>query len=346
MRALYVKLSVVAASVALTLAIHYGWILEHVFGHSGWVHALHGRFCYIPIVVAASWFGLRGGVITAAAISLLVVPYLVSGSYHGELSGELVEIVFYFAIAVLAGGLVDREFALRRRQQETQRQLERSHQLSIIGRMAAGVAHEIKNPLASIKGAVEILTGESASRQDKEEFGRIIGSEVRRIDGTISEFLAFGRPKQARLERTDLTETLKTTIRQFENQAASAGVRLRSDVADGIVVTADREKIHQVVLNLLLNALEASGQGSNIEIGLVREGAKSARLSVTDFGRGISEEDQGRIFEPFYTTKSSGSGLGLAVARSIVESHNGSISVTSEPSSGTEFVVRLPLLRE
>ena len=152
------KFYILGGVIALTLGVHYGWIFQPLFGHVHWLHAIHGRFCYIPIVIAAAWFGLRGGLLTALFISVAILPYIFTSDLGAhDLADELAEIVFYFAIALLAGGLITREFRTRKKAEEIRLQLERSHKMSLVGQIAAGMAHEIKNPLASIKGAVEIL---------------------------------------------------------------------------------------------------------------------------------------------------------------------------------------------
>jgi len=165
------KIALIGFVITLTLGIHYGWLIEPFFRHVHWLHALHGRFCYIPIVISASWFGLRGGIYTAGLISVLVLPYILGQDLEThEIAGEFTEIVFYFAIALLTGALIDRELFARKKHQEAQLQLERSQKLSLVGKIAAGVAHEIKNPLASIKGAFEIIFDRKTSDKDKGEF--------------------------------------------------------------------------------------------------------------------------------------------------------------------------------
>jgi two-component system, NtrC family, sensor histidine kinase HydH len=340
------KIVTLALTVALTVAIHYGWIIEPIFGHSNWGHAIHSRLCYIPIVVAAAWFGLRGALLTALAISVLVQPYIfLLNNPHVDVSGELVEIIFYFAIALLTGALIDRESRIRRRQEETQLQLERSHKLSIIGQMAAGVAHEIKNPLASIKGAVEIVAGDTATAEEKQEFHGIINKEIKRIDSTVKEFLEFARPRETALHRINLGETVHGSLKQLQSQINQAGLEIKAEIADNIYILADSEQIHQVLLNLILNALEASAPGGRIELVLTMQDA-DAHLTVRDFGGGISEPDRERIFEPFYTTKTKGTGLGLAITKSIIDRHRGRIEVESRLNEGTAFHITLPLDRE
>ncbi|NIM65842.1 MAG: hypothetical protein GTO51_07635 [Candidatus Latescibacteria bacterium] len=337
------KLLLLAAAIVFTLAFHYGWFVELLFGPVHWVHAVHGRLCYIPIVIAATWFGLRGGLYTAGVISVLILPYILGflkAPY--ELANEMAEIVFYFAIAVLIGVLAEREFKARRKQQEAQLQMERSQKLSLVGQLAAGVAHEIKNPLASIKGAADILTDDDTSHADREEFKGLLQNEIRRIDATVAEFLEFARPKETRLEKLDLTKTVEATLRQIEAQARREGLSIETDLHEGVVVNGDGEKLHQIVLNLILNAIQASQEGNTIRVSLIDRNTNGAQLVIADTGVGIAASDMEHIFEPFFTTRSSGTGLGLAVVKDIVDSHSGEITIESKVGRGTKVTVTLP----
>lgn len=344
---LWWKIVALAAVTAITVAIHYGWILMPLFGHASWVHAIHSRLCYVPIVMAAAWFGLRGGLINAAAISLMIQPFILwSNSPHMEPSSEWVEIVFYFAIGGLIGLLVDRERRIRARHEETALQLERSQRLSQMGQMAASVAHEIKNPLASIKGAVEIINSPATSTDERREFEGIVASEIGRIDRTVREFLDFGRPREIELQRADLSAAVAAAAKQMERQINVKGLELITMIENDIIAEIDGEGIHQLVLNLLLNASEASDSGGTIEVRLERTSGGSAIISVSDRGKGMSKEEVAQAFEPFYTSKSSGTGLGLAIAQSIVTKHEGRIEVDSELRRGTTFRVFLPVTGE
>ncbi len=336
------KIAIIAAITVLTTAIHYGFVLEPIFGDAHWIHAVHSRFCYIPIVIAAAWFGLRGGIWTATAITITVLPYVFgSRSSEHNFAGELVEIVFYFALALLIGALVDREWRARRRQQEMQLQLERSQKLSLVGQVAAGVAHELKNPLASIKGAVEIISDENTAENDRSEFREILFREIKRMDGTVTEFLEFARPKPTRLERIDLSQLLLSSLRQLETQASKDSIHIADEVETGVVIEGDREKLHQLILNIVLNAIQASKPDSKISVRL-RSRAVGVEMTFCDQGQGISPSDLERVFEPFFTTRASGSGLGLAIAKSIVDAHGGSIAIQSKEQSGTTVTVELP----
>jgi two-component system, NtrC family, sensor histidine kinase HydH len=337
------KLLTLALASALTVAIHYGWVLEFLFGHSAWVHAVHSRFCYIPIAIAAAWFGLRGGVLAATFISLLIIPFLLGAGGHGvNLSQEFVEIFFYFAIGTLIGALIDRDRRIRQKQLETERQLERSEHLSTLGQMAAGVAHEIKNPLASIKGALEILSDPSVPEEEKAEFREIAAGEIRRIDGTVRDFLEFGRPREMRKESVELGALVGAAVKQLNPQAEGMGVMVRLEPDERLVVKADREQMHQVILNLVLNGLEASTRGGEIVVGITRGADGMARLTVTDNGKGMTPDQAERIFEPFFTTKGSGTGLGLSIVKGIVEKHGGRIGCASRVGAGTTMTIELP----
>ncbi len=342
-----IKLAILLVITSLTIAIHYGWLTDWLFGHVHWLHVLHSRFCYIPIVVAAAWFGLRGGVFTATAISILLLPYLFSSiSEKGDLTLELVEIFFYFAVGILIGALVDREMGARQRHEKTQLQLERSQRLSLVGQMAAGVAHEIKNPLASIKGALEILGDQKVAKLDQEEFREIGFREIKRIDSTISEFLEFARPKETKRQKLDLSSSLETSLKQLQPQVAKAGMKLQTAIERGVYVLGDQEKIHQAVLNLLLNAIDASQAGHSISIGLAQNSSREIVLSISDSGKGMTPLEIGQAFDPFFTTKTSGTGLGLSIVKSIVEAHEGHIEMTSEPHQGTRVTITLPGIKE
>ena len=341
-----IKIGIIGGITALTLGIHYGLILEPIFGESHWIHAIHGRFCYIPIVIAASWFGVRGGIYVATMISAAVLPLIIGSDMAGHTyAGEIVEIIFYFAIALLTGWLVEREFISRQRQEEMRLQLERSNQLSRVGQIAAGVAHEIKNPLASIKGAIEIINDDQTSDEERQEFNSILIKEVKRIDGTVTEFLAFARPKEAKYQKINLSDTIRSSVRQIEAHARREGVTVFSDILDEVYINGDVEKIHEMTLNILLNALQVSESGSTINVVMDEADRRHVRISFEDSGPGIDEADIEKVFEPFFTKKSTGTGLGLAIVKSIVDNHKGTVAIKNRKHQGAIVEVILPLYK-
>jgi len=342
------KLVILAAVIALTEGIHYGWLIEPIFGHVHWMHAIHGRFCYIPIVIAAAWFGTRGSFLVAATISILVMPYILGSDLDAhELANEYAEIVFYFAIALLSGALIDRELRARKRTHDARLQLERSQKLSLVGQIAAGMAHEIKNPLASIKGAVEILGDDSTTSEDKKEFREIVFKEVRRVNRSLTDFLEFARPSEANILAVNLSDVVRGSVRQLALQAQNQGVTISGQFEDDIIIDADVDKIQQVMLNLLLNAVQASSEGSKVLVKLECDKTSGhVVLTIEDSGSGLNEEDSSRVFEPFFSTKATGTGLGLAIAKAIVEKHGGTISLQNGSKGGAIATVALPLREE
>jgi len=338
---------ILAAVVSLTLAIHYGQLGHAHHGQSPLLIAIHARLCYIPIVIAAIWFGLRGGLLCALIISTAIIPYIIrTARPEGQLTAELTEIVFYFAIGTLSGALVERERLQRKKSQEAHVRLEQTQRLSMMGQMAAGVAHEIKNPLASIKGAVDILAEGVAPQSPKEEFAEIIRKEVRRLNATVQSFLDFAKPRPFQFSLEKLDEILASTLTQMEPQIASTSLILQSTIPRfDERVWADPQKLRQVFINLILNAIAATPPGGRITVELgktTRNGERLWQIDFSDTGAGIAAENLEKIFEPFFTQKTTGSGLGLAIVKSIIEEHKGRIEVHSAPGKGTRFTVLLP----
>lgn len=338
------KIGILLAIVTLTLGIHYGWLVQPIFGKLTWLHGIHGRFCYVPIVMAAAWYGLRGGISMALLISVAITPFiLINVGTSSSLAKEIAEIVFYFGIGILGGGLVDRESRARTRAEKLRHDLERSYHLALAGQIAAGVAHEIKNPLASVRGAVEILTDPNVKEDEKQEFRSIVMHEVRRIDATITDFLQLARPQDPVFLPMDLQEVIMSTLKQLEPQATTKNVTLRFEPAETAPMSGDRERIHEVLLNLLLNAMEASREGDTITVSLhIERNENEAVVNVADQGVGMSPEVLYRVFEPFYTTRSNGTGLGLSLVKAIIEQHAGQIDIQSVEGIGTTVTLRFP----
>jgi two-component system sensor histidine kinase HydH len=341
------KVVIVADLVAVGMFFYYGWLIGPLDRNIDWLYGLHARVNYVPIVIAAAWFGLRGGLLVAGVITVLVLPHILGSELTTwNIVSDWTDIVFYFASAALVGYPVERELSTRAREHEVQLQLQESHKMSLVGQIAAGVAHEIRNPLASIKGAADILADETTSPAEHAEFSAILKSEVKRIDATVGEFLEFARPKRTELHRLNLSDETRTCLRQCEAQVRALGMTLTSAVRDQVIVNGDPEKLHQMMLNLLLNAMHASSEGQSIDVLLECSGNSMAVLTIADSGEGITANALEHIFEPFYTTKSSGTGLGLAVVKAIVDSHHGEIKIDSTPGVGTTVHIKLPLAEE
>ena len=235
--------------------------------------------------------------------------------------------------------------------EETQRQLFQSEKLAALGKLSAGIAHEIRNPLTSIKILIHSLIDPGATESSREKDLNVIETEIERVNKIIRQFLDFARPRPPSLEPVAPRTLVEETIALVGYEMESQGVKLeRADDAGLPPAPMDREQMKQVLLNLILNALQAMPRGGRLKIRTARrspspemKGGPGVEIEVRDSGGGIPAEIQGRIFEPFFSTKEEGIGLGLSVAQRIVEDHGGRIRVESVPGKGTAFYVTLPL---
>ncbi|MGH9794267.1 MAG: ATP-binding protein [Candidatus Acidiferrales bacterium] len=238
---------------------------------------------------------------------------------------------------------------LRESRSEIQRlhesQMSRAEHLATLGELAAGLAHEIRNPLAGIAGVVEIIGNDLPQGSPGREVWEEARAEIQRIQKTLNELLNYSRPKAPEFVTAPLHVAAERAVRLARQQAASRPIEIGfSSAANLPPVEHDAAQIEQMLLNLLLNAIQAiDGQG-RIEVRLEpRECA--AVVTVSDTGRGIPGDQLEKIFRPFFTTKGHGTGLGLSLARRIAETHGGGIEVTSVVKKGTTFTVSLPLKR-
>ncbi len=230
---------------------------------------------------------------------------------------------------------------------DLQERVRRSERLAAVGRLAAGVAHEIRNPLSSIRGFAQFFMQRFKGQEKEQEYASIMVREVDRLNRVITELLDFARPKEIRREPRSLEDILEHTLRLLETELAKKSVKLKKVYEDNLPsIRVDRDRLAQAFLNLLLNSLEAIEKEGTIEIHLgkeTRSGRTNLTVSITDTGRGIPDEDLEKIFEPFFSTKQKGTGLGLAIVHQIVEAHKGEIRVQSREGEGTTFSIFLPM---
>jgi signal transduction histidine kinase len=222
--------------------------------------------------------------------------------------------------------------------------------LATLGEIAAGVAHEIRNPLAGIAGAIEIITKDFPKDHPDREVLEDLRQEVRRIEKTLNELLVYARPKPPQFGQTDVKETIARTLQLARQQTGSRKVEFSIQVSPALPqFLADGEQLHQVLLNLVLNSIQAIDREGRIAIEARRyddDGPYASgmvEIAVSDTGPGIPPEHLDRIFRPFYTTKRGGTGLGLSLCRRIIAAHGGTLSAESEPNKGSRFVIRIPL---
>lgn len=241
--------------------------------------------------------------------------------------------------------------------QEYQRLLERDR-LVAVGEVAAGIAHEIRNPLGAIKGAAQCLDPGTLPKE-AEEFINVIVEEVDRLNGVLSQFLEYARPYRGNPIPTDVNDVISATLRLLGKDTVPSRVEIKRDLAHGLPpVSVDPEQLKQVLINLVLNAIQAMPRGGEVTVSSAIHYNASADFSdvprdvrdanvlvrVHDTGDGIPPEDLARVFMPFFTTKPNGTGLGLAISHGIIEANGGRLDATSRPETGTIFTIRLPSL--
>jgi PAS domain S-box-containing protein len=233
-------------------------------------------------------------------------------------------------------------------------ELQRAAQLSFIGELAAGLAHEVKNPLAGIQGAVDILIRRRDSTDPELEVLTGIRQQVERIDGTVRAMLDRARPRSLHRERTSLTELTQRAVNVARAQLIRASGKKKTRIEfeppeEDIELSIDAALMEDAILNLAINAIEAMDEGGTVSVKVRRAESKDhehheqAVIEVADTGGGIKKEDLQRIFNPFFTTTAGGTGLGLPAVRRIVRIHGGSIDVDSTVGKGSRFRIRLPL---
>jgi two-component system sensor histidine kinase HydH len=229
---------------------------------------------------------------------------------------------------------------------DLQEKVRRSERLASLGRLAAGVAHEIRNPLSSIRGFAQFFMQRFKGREQEQEYASVMVKEVDRLNRVITELLDFARPREPHRELHSLEEILDHTLEVLKPELAKKKVGVEKKYERELpLARVDRDQLSQAFLNLLINSLESMEDGGKIRVGIRRERQDSLRVSIGDTGKGIPREDLEKVFEPFFSTKRKGTGLGLSIVHQIVEGHGGDIQVESQEGEGTFFQITLPIGR-
>jgi signal transduction histidine kinase len=335
--------------------------------HVAYLHDIFQRLYYLPIILAALWFGLRGGLLCSLIVSMVYAPHILFqwGGHFGMEAEKYLEIILYNTVGGVTGFLSQRErertvelqkstrvleasYEKLRSQSERiiaiEEQLRRSERLSTMGEFAAVLAHEIRNPLGSIRGTAEILKDDYKPGDPKHEFIEIQIRETERLNRVVEEFLHMVRPQPSDMQPCTVQEELETIVTLLSNDARKRQVELVLEPQpQPVIIRADGEKLRQAFLNIVLNALQATPPDGRVVISASVNDKGACEITFRDTGPGIDADDLNRIFEPFFTTKQDGTGLGLAISKKIVESHNGLLQVESSPGKGTTVRISLPM---
>jgi signal transduction histidine kinase len=344
--------------VGLVLKFALSFLL---IGYTGGVESRYWLVLLLPVVSAATAFGIVGtmAVWALAAFTYLSFLWFIDLTrYEIDYAGLVARVIFLAMIGNLANTLAEDlrtqsrearraagELAAANRQlHEAEEAVRRSDRLAALGQLSAGLAHEIRNPLGTIRASAEVL-GRSVSGENEvaREVAGFISTEVDRANSLITRFLQFARPLEIRAEAADLGQTLDRAVAMVEREAP--GIAIYRNYAPEIPpFPFDAELMERVFYNLVLNAAQASPAGGAVTV-KTRAAEGTAEVAVIDRGAGIEAKHRDSIFNPFFTTKAEGVGLGLAIVSKIVDEHGGKIVVESEPGKGSVFRVLLPMAR-
>jgi len=240
------------------------------------------------------------------------------------------------------------EVILERRQEEQralEAQLHQAERLAALGEMTAGVAHEIRNPLGIISSTAELLKQRLARYEPQDRLAQIIVEESNRLNEKVTEFLDFSRPRVPNLRPCDLEGVIDRSLELVQPEIERLGITVgREYHLNGHAQAADPDLLHQAFLNILLNAIQSMTGGGHLTVSTTRRG-EVEEIRFADNGQGIDPETLKKVFNPFFTTKEKGSGLGLPIVRSIIESHQGTVKINSVPGEGTTVTITLPELK-
>jgi len=228
---------------------------------------------------------------------------------------------------------------IRRRQDE----IRRKEKLAAIGGLAAGVAHEIRNPLSSLKGIASYFKNKSDKDSGDQDMAGVMIVEVDRMNRVISELLEFAKPTDIKRRTTNVNSLLEHSVRLVENEAATKGISISLGLnKQPLTAEIDSDRFSQCLLNLYLNALQAMEKGGRLSVKQYLMDDSYIVIEISDTGSGIEAKKVDQIFDPYFTTKTKGTGLGLAIVHKIIEAHNGNIKVRSLSGQGTTFTLRIP----
>ncbi len=319
-------------------------------------------FLYLVVIVYSSVLLFRKGSMIMASLSSIQYGIMIDLEYYGILQPFIMEksfsasnyagshvlykilitMIACFAVALLSGFLSEQ---VRRTKEELhllEERVKRVEKLAYMGEMAAGMAHEIKNPLASLAGAIQILKKETVYEPEHNMLMRIVLRETDRLSALVNNFLLFARPPEGKPEKMNLVVVLADTIKLFEkDRTCDNRIEMINESSGDIWIEIDPEHFRQVLWNLLLNAAEAIEKQGVISIKTYPVKPNDAVIEITDSGCGMSKEVMESIFNPFFTTKPHGTGLGLSIVHSILESYGTWLDVKSRVDQGTTFTFRL-----
>ena len=319
-------------------------------------------FLYLVVIIYSSMLLFSRGSMVMAVLCSIQYGIMVDLEYFGIINplymkegiviGDydwrhvffkvVITMIACFAVAFLSGFLSEQLRRTRKKLLALEDRVDRVEKMAYMGEMAAGLTHEIKNPLASLSGSIQILRKEIPYNPEHDKLMQIVLRETDRLSTLVNNFLLFAKPPVGNIDKIELESTLTDTVNLFEKgRADTSGVSIASELSSNIWIEIDPMHLRQVIWNLLLNAAEAIESGGLIGIKTYPLKHDYAGIEISDNGCGIKEESMQSIFNPFFTTKPNGTGLGLSIVHRILESYNTWLDVESKVDQGTKFTFKL-----
>ena len=318
-------------------------------------------FLYLVVIIYASMLLFRKGSMIMAALCSIQYGILVDMEFYGIIKPFIIEenlvsldiawsyvlykimiiMVACFAVAFLSGFLSEQARKTQKELKAMEAHVKLVEKMAAIGEMAAGLAHEIKNPLASLRGSIQILAEDASCDSGNEKLMNIILREADRLNSLVSNFLLFAKPPAAKSEIIDLENALIEIITILEKDSLCRKISINKDIETDVWVEMDSGHLRQVIWNLLINAAESITDTGTIDIEMKSLKGKYAVIKIKDNGCGIPQDVMASIFDPFITTKPNGTGLGLSIVHRIIESYDSRLDVESNVNKGTIFTIRL-----
>jgi two-component system sensor histidine kinase HydH len=326
------KAAIIVLMIAAILCLHYFTLPERAYHH-----AVYRTLFYLPLILGSFWFGLKGVLSVCGVVLITFSPYLGmhwEGFSVGDLD-RLLEGVLFVVSAIILGLLVEREKKADKARLEAER-------LACIGKAVSEVAHDMKTPLMAIGGFTsQVARSLGGDDPNRKKLGIVI-QESTRLESMVKEMLDFGKPLELRFSEASLNEIALDCMEVSKPVAKEAGVELESHFDSSLpALSLDASRMKQAILNLMTNAIQASPVGEKITVRTTHEN-HGVLLSVSDCGCGIEEKDHEGMFQPFFSTKKGGTGLGLPIVKKIVDAHGGDVSFHPNPRKGVTFTVLLP----
>jgi two-component system sensor histidine kinase HydH len=348
----YIKKDIAFAFIQIGIDTFFVTFIVYVTG--GFLSVF--LFLYLVVIIYSSMLLPMQGTLIIAALCNIQFGCLIELEYLGVLNSFgaganllasayqwneiflklMITIMASFAVAFLSSLLAEQTRKTKKKLRAMENHVKRVEKMAAVGEMAAGLAHEIKNPLASLTGSIQLLKEDMRYDSDHDRLMQIILREADRLSSLASNFLLYARPPAGKVEPIKLDKALQETAELFERDGSTNGrISTTKNISPDIWIAMDPGHLHQIFWNLLLNAAEAIDGEGNIEINMYPLKNKHACVKITDDGCGMSKEALKSIFDPFFTTKPNGTGLGLSIVHRILEAYDAWLNLESEPNKGT-----------